>query len=111
MGILIEIEYNFKELQCSINLCGPHPDAFVESHKLIPCILHLEQHVDFKMLKLTCAEGLNHYRTVNKQNKYIATVENVLNTRVFGTEDSPSMRYFPRSLPEGEGQLYVMGDI
>jgi hypothetical protein len=34
-----------------------------------------------------------------------------MNTRVFGTDDSPSMWYFPRVPPKVEGQPYDMGDI
>jgi hypothetical protein len=41
----------------------------------------------------------------------IAEMENVINTKVFGMSDSPSMWYFPRSVQEDEGQLHFMGDI
>jgi hypothetical protein len=40
-----------------------------------------------------------------------AEVEKMMNTSVFRTDYSPSMWYFPRALPECEGQLYVIGDI
>jgi hypothetical protein len=107
----LENEYNLKELQLYISLCGPHVDVYVESHKIITCILHLEQHVGLKIITLICAEGLDRYWKVHEQNEYITTVENVMNTRVFGKDDSPSICYFLRSLPEGEGQLYAMGGI
>jgi hypothetical protein len=80
----LEIEHHLKELQLSFKLCGSHVDAFVESHKLIPCIVHLEQRVGLKMLTLTCAEGLNSFVTVDTSN--------------FGMPDSPSMWNFPRSV-------------
>jgi hypothetical protein len=107
----LEIKNHLKELQLSIKLCGPHVDAFVESHKLIPCIPHLEQRVGLKMLTLTYTEGRNRFVTVAEQNVCIVQMENVMNTKVFGTPDSPSMWYFPLSVQEGEGQLYSMGDI
>jgi hypothetical protein len=44
-------------------------------------------------------------------NLLIAEVEKTMNTCAFGMEDPPSMWYFSRSLSEGEGQLYAMGDI
>jgi hypothetical protein len=38
-------------------------------------------------------------------------MENVMSTKVFGTPDSPSKWYFPRSGQEGEVKLYSMCDI
>jgi hypothetical protein len=90
----MEQEIELKLLFRTINVCTPDPNAIVQIHKMIPCILHLEISVGIKIFSMIASHGLSAKADRKKQDDDMRNIEKVLNHNILGTYIQPCQWFF-----------------
>jgi len=99
-------EYQLKNLRQSLNHANPDVRAFYSLLTAMPCILHGENHICLKILKMILIEGYSNcldgslYSAIRgngsaRFDQYVKDVERLINYEILGDEFNPSQWHFP----------------
>jgi hypothetical protein len=96
----IELEHKLQQHLKKLQHCSKLEQCLILQLHKIPCILHLENHVGLKLLKMLLKEGfdnvkeghyLGHIRSQTERiMTYIKQIEAIFNNTIFGDDDGPA---------------------
>jgi hypothetical protein len=93
----LDNENQLNQLNKVLTVATPDTAAFYLLLQAVPCILHLENRIWLKILTLLFSEGMTK-RCQNRPSlilKYANDVEEIVNSKILGTEDNPAQFRFP----------------
>ena len=111
----LKIEEEMTELVDHIGSNDERKNVMVKIMAYIPCIMHCETRVCIKVLTLLLIEGLSsaqggrldgeeYLNCTDKEREaiFLSKVEHIINTRILGTDDTPSQWSVPTVKHKGE---------
>jgi hypothetical protein len=102
---LLVVEFPLRNLSGDIEASKRPEHALFLLMQAIPCVLHLENRVSLKTITMLIIDGVSSavegilfadvVSEIERVDKYIATIELIVNTKILGSETSPSQWRLP----------------